>query len=89
MQEDTVNNFMLKNGKPYKNEQKYFIAYVAYSNTGDKLDKDIFNNIIYIDSEIISELINDIEKSLVDKINSNCKSHPLYYATQIININKI
>jgi hypothetical protein len=65
--------------------QKYFIAYVAYSEAG----MDIFNNILQTDEEITNELLVDIQESLKDGLNKETKSGDLYYTAQIINIVKL
>jgi uncharacterized protein YbcI len=67
-------------------EQKYFIAYVAYSTSR----MDMFNDFIHIDSEINTELINDIQGSLVKRLNENdFELIDKYIGTQIVNIVKI
>lgn len=66
-------------------EQKYFISYVAYLKGG----KDAFlNDIVIIDEEINSELLEKIQESLVNKVNEETENNP-YFATQIINIVKL
>jgi phenylalanyl-tRNA synthetase alpha subunit len=80
----------LNNRKQQKREQKYFIAYVAYRNDCDnKTSKDFFNDIVYIDEEITSDLLDKIQDSLLNKANNYAQSHNVYYATQIINIVKL
>lgn len=67
-------------------EHKYFVSYAAYIHG----TKDFFNDMLYIDTEITMDLISEIEDSLLKKINDGCdKEHKLYYAVQIININRI
>jgi hypothetical protein len=72
-----------------KKEQKYFIAYVAYGKLIDNSTyKDVLNDILFIDEEITSDLLDKIESSLLEKINSN-QYQIKYFATQIFNIVKI
>jgi len=66
-------------------EQKYFISYVGYIEGGGDT---FLNDIIFIDEEITSELIQDIQDSLLNKLNEERLSNP-YFATQIINIVKL
>lgn len=68
-------------------EQKYFIAYIAYGQNNCDIYKDIFNDIVYIDEEITSDLLSKIEDSLLDKINNT--EIIKYFGTQIVNIVKL
>jgi hypothetical protein len=65
-------------------ETKYFISYVAYTKSG----YDFFNDIIYLGEDITNKLLEEIQSSLVNKLNNNTENKP-YYTTQIIFINKI
>ncbi len=64
-------------------EQKYFISYVAYSKIKQESNMDVFNDIIYIKEPITFKLLEEIQSSLVNKLNEGTKNNP-YYATQII-----
>jgi hypothetical protein len=64
-------------------EQKYFVSYVAYASGNNK---DFFNDIVYIDEAITSELLSKMQEDLVDRVNYG---HSTYFAAQIIGLNKI
>lgn len=67
-------------------ERKYFTSYVAYAKYGN----DFFNDIVYIDEEITTALIERIQESLLAKLNDGIqKSNNRYCATQIIGITLI
>lgn len=66
-------------------EIKYFISYAAYSNKNVEVKIDFFNDIIYINEDITTDLINKIQYSLIDKLNEGSNFNS-YFATQIINI---
>lgn len=68
-------------------EQKYFIAYIAYGCNNHDTYKDIFNDIVYIDEEITSDLLSKIEDSLLVKLNNN--EIVKYFGTQVFNIVKL
>jgi hypothetical protein len=68
-----------------KNEQKYFISYTAYSENNNI---NFFNDIIYIDESITSELLEKVEQSFKERLNEKAKISK-YYAIQIVNIVKI
>lgn len=65
-------------------EQKYFISYIAYNDN----EYVILNDIIYINEEITSELLEQIQESLINRLNKEELQYP-YNQAQIINLVKI
>ena len=76
-----------RKGMLINREQKYFIAYVAYYEVCKWIKEEFFNDIIYIDEEITTKLIQNMQSSLLERLNKET-SNP-YYGVQIININTI
>jgi hypothetical protein len=69
-------------------EQKYFIGFAVYYNLNDVRGYDIFGEIIYTNEEITSELLKEINETLLEKLNEGTENNP-YTNVQVFNIVKL
>jgi excinuclease UvrABC helicase subunit UvrB len=67
-------------------EKKYFISYAAYYQPEGKYD--IFNDLIYINNKITRDVLDEIQKMMIEKLNKNTKNNP-YYVAQVISVFEI